>query len=77
MLHMPWQFLAWDTFARRRIDLVGRKDDGDKVIAHEFDFSKVRQVRLSALQPWWCSFSRLDHSTRAPCIKQHSRDCAR
>lgn len=25
------QFMAWDTHARRRIDLVGRKDDGDKV----------------------------------------------
>lgn len=38
------QFMAWDTFARRRIDLVGRKDDGDKVIAHEFDFSIRNQV---------------------------------
>lgn len=38
------QFMAWDTAARRHIDLVGRKDDGDKVIAREFDFSKVNQV---------------------------------
>lgn len=38
------QFLAWDTHARRRIDLVGRKDDGDKVIAHEFDYSIKNQV---------------------------------
>lgn len=37
--------MAWDTHARRRIDLVGRKDDGDKVIAHEFDFSIKNQVR--------------------------------
>jgi hypothetical protein len=36
--------MAWDTAARRHIDLVGRKDDGDKVIAREFDFSKVNQV---------------------------------
>ncbi|KIY95387.1 ribonuclease Z [Monoraphidium neglectum] len=38
------RFMAWDTAARRHIDLVGRKDDGDKVIAREFDFSKVNQV---------------------------------
>lgn len=38
--------MAWDTHARRRIDLVGRKDDGDKVIAHEFDFSIENQVGL-------------------------------
>lgn len=38
------QFLAWDTHARRRIDLVGRKDDGDKVIAHEFDYAVKNQV---------------------------------
>ncbi len=37
--------MAWDTHARRRIDLVGRKDDGDKVIAHEFDFAVKNQVR--------------------------------
>lgn len=36
--------MAWDTHARRKIDLVGRKDDGDKVIAHEFDFSMRNQV---------------------------------
>jgi hypothetical protein len=36
--------MAWDTHARRKIDLVGRKDDGDKVIAHEFDFSIRNQV---------------------------------
>jgi len=36
---MHAQFMAWDTFSRRRIDLVGRQDDGDRVIAHEFDFS--------------------------------------
>jgi hypothetical protein len=38
------QFLAWDTAARRRIDLVGRQDDGDKVVAHEFDYKVVNQV---------------------------------
>lgn len=44
------QFMAWDTHARRRIDLVGRKDDGDKVIAHEFDFSVKNQVHHDRLQ---------------------------
>lgn len=39
--------MAWDTHARRRIDLVGRRDDGDKVIAHEFDFAVKNQVRNS------------------------------
>ncbi len=42
------QFMAWDTHARRRIDLVGRKDDGDKVIAHEFDFDVKNQVSTRA-----------------------------
>ncbi|WIA34413.1 hypothetical protein OEZ86_012748 [Tetradesmus obliquus] len=41
------QFMAWDTHARRRIDLVGRKDDGDKVIAHEFDYRVKNQVVYS------------------------------
>lgn len=41
------QFMAWDTFSRRRIDLVGREDDGDKVIAHEFDFSTPDQLIYS------------------------------
>ncbi|DBA85336.1 TPA: hypothetical protein ACH3X2_006023 [Trebouxia sp. C0005] len=41
------QFMAWDTFSRRRIDLVGRQDDGDKVIAHEFDFSVPNQLIYS------------------------------
>lgn len=41
------QFMAWDTFSRRRIDLVGRQDDGDKVIAHEFDFSVRDQLIYS------------------------------
>ena len=41
------QFMAWDTFSRRRIDLVGREDDGDKVIAHEFDFSIPDQLIYS------------------------------
>lgn len=45
--------MAWDTHARRRIDLVGRKDDGDKVIAHEFDFSVKNQVRLDGLLLQW------------------------
>lgn len=39
--------MAWDTFSRRRIDLVGRKDDGDQVIAHEFDFSVPNQLIYS------------------------------
>lgn len=38
------QFLAWDTYARRRIDFVGREDEGDKVIAHEFDATVVRNL---------------------------------
>ncbi|DBA94973.1 TPA: hypothetical protein ACH3X1_002498 [Trebouxia sp. C0004] len=41
------QFMAWDTLSRRRIDLVGRHDDGDKVIAHEFDFSVPNQLIYS------------------------------
>ena len=41
------QFMAWDTFSRRRIDLVGRKDDGDQVIAHEFDYSLPNQLIYS------------------------------
>lgn len=39
--------MAWDTFSRRRIDLVGRKDDGDQVIVHEFDFSVPNQLIYS------------------------------
>lgn len=38
------QFLAWDTFARRRVDMIGRKDHGDEVIVHEFDYSVEKQV---------------------------------
>lgn len=38
------QFLNWDTVSRRRIDLIGRKDRGDQVVVHEFDFSKTDQV---------------------------------
>ena len=38
------QFLNWDTVSRRRIDLIGRKDRGDQVVVHEFDFAKERQV---------------------------------
>ena len=38
------QFLAWDTFARRRVDMVSRVDHGDEVIAHEFDYSVEKQV---------------------------------
>jgi hypothetical protein len=54
------QFMAWDTHARRRIDLVGRKDDGDKVIAHEFDFAIKNQVRrllccAVLLLCYWCA----------------------
>lgn len=30
--------------SRRRIDLIGRKDHGDEVKVHEFDFSKRDQV---------------------------------
>jgi len=35
---------SWDTVSRRRIDLIGRKDRGDQVEVHEFDFSKRNQV---------------------------------
>jgi hypothetical protein len=38
------QFLNWDTVSRRRIDLIGRKDHGDQVVVHEFDFAKKQQV---------------------------------
>ena len=38
------QFLAWDTLARRRVDMIGRKDKGDELIAHEFDYSVENQV---------------------------------
>lgn len=41
------QFLAWDTFARRRVDMIGRKDKGDTVIAHEFDYSIEKQLIYS------------------------------
>ncbi|CAL8465140.1 g4675 [Coccomyxa elongata] len=41
------QFLAWDTFARRRVDMIGRKDHGDEVIVHEFDYSVENQVIYS------------------------------
>jgi len=47
LLVMHAQFMAWDTFSRRRIDLVGRQDDGDRVIAHEFDFSIPNQLIYS------------------------------
>lgn len=36
--------MNWDTVSRRRIDLIGRKDRGDEVLVHEFDFSKRNQV---------------------------------
>ena len=42
------QFLAWDTFARQRVDMIGRKDHGDRVIAHEFDYSIKQQVGSAA-----------------------------
>jgi hypothetical protein len=48
------QFLAWDTFARRRVDMIGRKDKGDTVIAHEFDYTiekQVGQLVMSAQSP--------------------------
>jgi hypothetical protein len=50
---VPAQFLAWDTFARQRVDMIGRKDHGDRVIAHEFDYSIKQQVRcvLRPCQP--------------------------
>lgn len=41
------QFLAWDTFARRRVDMIGRVDHGDEVIAHEFDYSIEKQLIYS------------------------------
>ncbi|EIE20382.1 Metallo-hydrolase/oxidoreductase [Coccomyxa subellipsoidea C-169] len=41
------QFLAWDTFARRRVDMIGREDHGDEVITHEFDYSVEKQVIYS------------------------------
>lgn len=44
------QFLAWDTFARRRVDMIGRKDKGDTVIAHEFDYKIEKQVHNTLLK---------------------------
>ena len=44
------QFLAWDTFARRRVDMIGRKDKGDTVIAHEFDYEIEKQVHNTLLE---------------------------
>ena len=47
---MLWlQFLAWDTFARRRVDMIGRKDHGDEVIVHEFDYSVEKQVCITLI----------------------------
>lgn len=43
--------MAWDTHARRKIDLVGRKDAGDRLITHEFDHSVKNQVR--GRRPVW------------------------
>ena len=48
LLHV--QFLAWDTFARRRVDMIGRKDKGDTVIAHEFDYEIEKQVHNNLLE---------------------------
>lgn len=45
------QFLAWDTFARRRVDMIGRVDHGDEVIAHEFDYSVEKQVSHQPFYP--------------------------
>ena len=41
------QFMAWDTASRRKIDLIGREDDGDQVVAHEFDYSIRNQLIYS------------------------------
>ena len=38
------QFLAWDTHARHRIDMIDRKDRGDQVVVHEFDHSVKKQI---------------------------------
>lgn len=40
--------MAWDTVSRRKIDLVGREDDGDQVIAHEFAYNVPNQLIYSA-----------------------------
>ena len=40
--------MAWDTASRRKIDLVGREDDGDQVVVHEFDYSVPDQLIYSA-----------------------------
>ena len=42
--------MAWDTFARKRVDMIGRKDHGDEVVAHEFDFSIEKQVWMLCRQ---------------------------
>ena len=46
------EFLAWDTYSRRRIDMVERKDHGDEVIAHEFDYSVKNQARNVGGKGW-------------------------
>eukprot|EP00884_Botryococcus_braunii_P014854 jgi/Botrbrau1/2336/Bobra.39_1s0025.1 len=38
------KFLSWDSESRRRVNLVGRHDDGDKLITHEFDYAVRNQV---------------------------------
>ena len=39
--------MAWDTVSRRKINLIGREDDGDQVVAHEFDHSTPNQLVYS------------------------------
>jgi len=49
LLLLLLQFLRWDTVARRRIDLVGRTDDGDTIVPHEFNHTLPHQVLLPAM----------------------------
>lgn len=60
------QFLAWDTFARRRVDMIGRKDHGDEVIAHEFDYSIPNQVTNQPVGPTF-HYIEYDDQITSPC----------
>jgi len=66
------QFLAWDTFARRRVDMIGRKDKGDTVIAHEFDYRIEKQVKKLACS--YCVSSSALFDVSPPSLGLHKRN---
>jgi len=67
------QFLAWDTFARRRVDMIGRKDKGDTVIAHEFDYRIEKQVN-ACLACSYCVSSSAFFNVSPPSLGLHKRN---